>query len=226
MIQIDAQNLRVLMEINSLQSFGSVQSYSEQAGSSSSMFNSMLEEILGQSTSSPSSLLEATLGSHNLQYSGTNQVFLPSTLTAALAASKQSSPSLSESPAPSSKNYKDMIKQAAEKFDLPERLISSIIQHESNFNSNAVSHAGAEGLMQLMPGTAKFLGVKNSFDPEQNITGGARYLRQMLNQFDGSIEHALAAYNAGPGNVRKHGGIPPFKETQNYVQNVLNTYNA
>lgn len=226
MIQIDAQNLRVLMEINSLQSFGSVQSYSEQAGSSSSMFNSMLEEILGQSTSSPSSLLETTLGSHNLQYSGTNQVFLPSTLTAALAASKQSSPSLSESPAPSSKNYKDMIKQAAEKFDLPERLISSIIQHESNFNSNAVSHAGAEGLMQLMPGTAKFLGVKNSFDPEQNITGGARYLRQMLNQFDGSIEHALAAYNAGPGNVRKHGGIPPFKETQNYVQNVLNTYNA
>lgn len=226
MIKIDAKNLRVLMEINSLQSFGSVQSYSEQTGSSSSMFNSMLEEILGQSTSSPNSLLETTLGSHNLHYSGANQVFLPSTLTEALAASKQSSPSTIKSVTSPSKNYKDMIKQAAEKFELPERLISSIIQHESNFNSDAVSHAGAEGLMQLMPGTAKFLGVKNSFDPEQNITGGARYLRQMLNQFNGNIEHALAAYNAGPGNVRKHGGVPPFKETQNYVQKVLNTYNA
>ena len=77
-----------------------------------------------------------------------------------------------------------------------------------------------------MPGTAKFLGVKDSFDPVQNMMGGAKYLRQMLNQFGGNIELALAAYNAGPGNVKKHDGIPPFKETQQYVKKVLGYFNA
>lgn len=214
------------MEINSLQSFGSIQAYSERTESSPSIFNSMLEEVLGQSTSSSNSLLETTLGSHNLQYNSTNQFFSPSTLSAAMGVTTENSLSLVKSSPPSTMKYGDIIKQAAEKFDLPERLISSIIQHESNFNSDAVSHAGAQGLMQLMPGTAKFLGVKNSLDPEQNITGGARYLRQMLDQFNGNIENALAAYNAGPGNVKKYGGIPPFKETQNYVKKVLNTFNA
>lgn len=225
MRKIDARNLRVLMEINSLQSFGAVQSYNEQAGSSSTMFNSMLEEILGQS-STANSTLGTVLSSQQLQYSGVNQVFFPSTLTAALATATSNSPVVANHATPSLKNYGHIIQQAAKKFDLPDRLISSVIQHESNFDSNAVSHAGAQGLMQLMPGTAKFLGVKNSFDPEQNITGGARYLRQMLNQFNGNIEHALAAYNAGPGNVKKFGGIPPFKETQNYVSKVLNTFNS
>ena len=83
------------------------------------------------------------------------------------------------------------------KYDIPEKLIASVIRQESNFNNSVVSHAGAEGLMQLMPGTAKFLGVKDSFDPVQNIMGGTKYLRQMLNQFDGDLELALAAYNAG-----------------------------
>lgn len=224
MSQIDAQNLRILMEINSLQSFGAVQSYNEQDGSSS-MFSSMLEEILGQSSSS-NSMLGTALSSQQLQYGGANQVFFPSTLTAALAESKQYVPSAVKLTTSATKNYENIIQQAASQFNLPDRLISSIIQHESNFNSQAVSHAGAQGLMQLMPGTAKFLGVNNSFDPEQNITGGARYLRQMLNQFNGNIEHALAAYNAGPGNVKKYGGIPPFKETQNYVNKVLNTFNS
>ena len=116
--------------------------------------------------------------------------------------------------------YKPYIKAAAARYDLPEELIAGVIWQESRGNPRAVSHCGAMGLMQLMPGTARHLGVSNAFHPGQNIDGGAKYLRQMLNKF-GKVEHAVAAYNAGPGNVQKYGGIPPFKETQGYVPKVL-----
>lgn len=122
--------------------------------------------------------------------------------------------------------YADTISKAATTYNVPEKLLASIMKQESNFNSNAVSSAGATGLMQLMPSTAKYLGVKDATDPEQNIMGGAKYLRKMLDQFDNNLSLALAAYNAGPGNVKKYDGIPPFKETQNYVTKVMNYYQA
>jgi soluble lytic murein transglycosylase-like protein len=110
---------------------------------------------------------------------------------------------------------------AGRKHGLPASLIRSVIQTESAGDTTAVSSAGAKGLMQLMDGTAKDLGVQDSFDPEANVDGGARYLKQLLRRFDGDISKTLAGYNAGPGAVEKHGGIPPFKETQNYVRTVL-----
>ncbi len=113
------------------------------------------------------------------------------------------------------------IEKAAARHRLPAGLIRSVIQAESNFNPDAISPAGAQGLMQLMPGTAGEMGVKDPFDIDQNIDGGARYLRRMLDRFDGDLKKALAAYNAGPGTVIKYNGHVPYRETRNYVQKVL-----
>jgi Rod binding domain-containing protein len=116
--------------------------------------------------------------------------------------------------------FSDWIKEASAKFNLPPSLLQAVIIVESAGNPNAVSNAGAKGLMQLIDSTASYVGVKNVFNPRENIHGGAKYLREMLDMFGGNLDLALAAYNAGPGNVMKYNGIPPFRETQNYVQRV------
>lgn len=114
----------------------------------------------------------------------------------------------------------DIFTKAAETYDVPVELLKAVAKAESGFNPNAVSKCGAMGIMQLMPGTAKALGVVDAYDPEQNIMGGANYISQKLKAYNGDITLALAAYNAGSGNVAKYGGVPPFAETQNYIKKI------
>ncbi len=125
---------------------------------------------------------------------------------------------------PSKSQILDLVSQISEKYDMDENLIKAVIKQESGFKTDAVSSAGAKGLMQLMPQTAKALGVSDPFNPVQNIDGGVRYLRNMMDKYNGNVILALAAYNAGPGNVDKYNGVPPFSETQNYVKNILANY--
>ena len=116
--------------------------------------------------------------------------------------------------------YDGIIAEAAVKYNLDPHMIRAVMQAESAFNAMAVSPVGALGLMQLMPAVAKELGVTDPLDPRQNIMGGSQHLKKMLTSHRGNVPLALASYNAGPGNVRKYRGIPPFKETRNYVKKI------
>ncbi len=121
-------------------------------------------------------------------------------------------------------DFTGLIETYSNKYGLDPKLVTSIIKAESNFNPDAVSKKGAAGLMQLMPGTAKELGVTNIFNPEENIEGGTKYFRTLLDDFNQNLSLALAAYNAGPETVKKTNGIPPITETKNYVEKVLKFY--
>jgi len=114
-----------------------------------------------------------------------------------------------------------LISEMSGKYGVPDWLVRNVIRQESGGNAAATSPVGAQGLMQLMPGTARDLGVQDAYDPRQNVEGGVKYLSQMMRMFDGDLTKAVAAYNAGPGNVQKYGGVPPFAETQNYVKRIL-----
>lgn len=117
------------------------------------------------------------------------------------------------------------IDSASAKYGVDKDLIRAVMKQESSFDPTSISKTGAQGLMQLMPGTAEGLGVKNPFDIAQNIDGGAQYLKDQLVRFNGNVSLALAAYNAGPNSVEKYGGVPPYTETQNYVKSVTDYYN-
>ncbi len=117
-----------------------------------------------------------------------------------------------------------IVEKEAKRFNLDPLLIEEVIRQESGFQLQATSYVGAQGLMQLMPGTAAQMGVRDSSDPHQNIAGGSRYLAEQLSTF-GRLDLALAAYNAGPGAVSSYGGVPPYAETQNYVARIVSSYN-
>ncbi|PSH05777.1 MAG: lytic transglycosylase domain-containing protein [Acidobacteria bacterium] len=123
------------------------------------------------------------------------------------------------------KSTGQIVSEASVKHGVDSDFIQSVIKQESAGNAKAVSRSGARGLMQLMPGTASQLGVKDSFSPEQNVHGGARYLRELLERYNGDAVKTLAAYNAGPRAVARYNGVPPYRETQRYVQRVIREYN-
>ncbi|MGE8205231.1 lytic transglycosylase domain-containing protein [Heyndrickxia sp. NPDC080065] len=199
--------MKILLELQALQSFSN--SSNLQSGDSSTLFQELLEDAL-QSASS----VKSGNNTANLYDSLSNSAPININYTVKNPAEKTIAP----------KNIEAIIQKASEQYSLPPELIKSIIHQESSFQSNAVSNAGAAGLMQLMPSTAESLGVTDVFDPEQNVMAGSKYLKNMLDRYNGDIELALAAYNAGPGNVDRYGGIPPFKETQNYVKKITDRY--
>jgi len=122
-------------------------------------------------------------------------------------------------------SYAELIEKAAQKHDVDPALLTAMAEVESAFNAEAVSHKGAQGLLQLMPATAERFGVQDAFDASQNVDGGARYIRWLLERYEGQTELALAGYNAGEGAVDRYQGIPPYRETQNYVSRVLESVN-
>ncbi|MEW6202609.1 MAG: lytic transglycosylase domain-containing protein [bacterium] len=118
-------------------------------------------------------------------------------------------------------NLDELIKSTADRYNLDTKLLHAVVKAESNYNPNAVSPKGAMGLMQLMPATAESLGVQNPFSPAENIDGGARFLKSLIDKYGGDLQLALAAYNAGPAAVDAHSGIPPYDETRTYITRVL-----
>jgi soluble lytic murein transglycosylase-like protein len=120
--------------------------------------------------------------------------------------------------------FGSIIHEKAEKYDVDPALVAAVVETESRFRTNARSQVGARGLMQLMPRTGRWMGARNLYDPEQNVDAGAKYLKYLSERFDGNLKKTIAAYNAGEGNVKRYNGVPPFRETRQYVKKVLTRY--
>lgn len=172
------------------------------------------------------SLLQSALASQDQNQNSTPTALL-STLSADFGSGLQNRPGFNtiQQTFPiqgtGNSDIENLIALVGQKYGVDSNLIRQVVSAESGFNSGAVSQAGAMGLMQLMPGTAQSYGVTNPLDPAQNLDGGTHFLRDLLDRFQGNVPLALAAYNAGPGAVDKYQGIPPYQETQNYVQKIM-----
>lgn len=212
---MNVEQLKIMLDLQAIKNFGS----SSPSEENSSLFQEVLNNVLQEKGLADFSYTEGPVQADNkdLVNSGISSTLLNGPALPPFTLTKLSGTGTSQT-------YDEIIEKASELYEIPAKLLKSVIKQESNFNPNAISHAGASGLMQLMPETAKSLGVNNVFNPQENIFGGAKYLRQMLTKYNENIELALAAYNAGPGNVDKHGGIPPFKETINYIQKIKHSF--